>query len=497
MSTLRTIPETPNESALERDLGRLKRMRKDFRPVLRLALNQATEYLSRLDGQPVAATLSLQQLRARLCKPWNGKGMEASEVIAELARDTAGGLNNSMNARFYAWVIGGSLPSALAADWLTSAWDQNAGMYAVSPAAAIVEEAVGSWLGDLFALPRQTSFALVTGCQMAHVTCLAAARSWLLNRQGWEVERQGMAGAPAVTFLCGSRHATIDRTLRLLGFGDASLRTLTANQSGTLDADALESALKQIDGCPALVLLQAGDVNTGAFDDFEALIPIARRYGAWVHVDGAFGMWAAASPRYRHLIKGMEGAHSWATDAHKWLNVPYDCGFAFVAEPEAHRRSMSYTASYLSHQSEARDPLDWNPEFSRRARGFAAYAAMRELGRDGIRELVERTCDCAHQIVEGLSGLENVEVLARPIINQGLVAFLDPAGTRSDEWNDRMIRAIAEEGTSFFSGTTWNGRRAMRISVSNWQTSSDDVRRTLSGVRRASKQLRKAGVLMT
>ena len=350
---------------------------------------------------------------------------------------------------------------------------------------------------ELFALPQQTSFALVTGCQMAHTTCLAAARSWLLKKQDWDVERQGMARSPAVTALCGVRHATIDRTLRLLGFGDESLRTLSTNQSGTLEASALESALKQIDGRPALVLLQAGDVNTGAFDDFEALIPMARRYGAWVHVDGAFGMWMAASPRYQHLIKGMESAHSWATDGHKWLNVPYDCGFAFVAETEAHRASMSYRASYLSHQGEARDSLDWNPEFSRRARGFASYAAMRELGREGIRELVERNCDCAKQILEGLSQLENVEVLARPIINQGLVAFLDPSGKPSDEWNDRMIRAIAEEGTSFFSGTTWNGRRAMRISVSNWQTSSDDVRRTLKGVERAMKQLREAETLAT
>jgi glutamate/tyrosine decarboxylase-like PLP-dependent enzyme len=460
-------------------------MRKDFKPVLELTLQQALEYLKYVDDRPVGATASVTELRARICKEWNSEATDASQVINELVRDIAGGLNNSVNARFYAWVIGGSLPSALAAEWLTSTWDQNAGMYAVSPAAAIVEEAVGAWLKDLFGLPPHTSFALVTGCQMAHTTCLAAARSWVLKQHGWDVEKQGLAGSPPVRVLCGVRHATIDRTLRLLGFGDASLRTLSTNPSGALEPTALEKAFRESADSPALVLLQAGDVNTGGFDDFDALIPIARRYGAWTHVDGAFGLWAAASPRYESLLRGIEKAHSWATDGHKWLNVPYDCGYAFVAEPEAHRASMSYQASYLSHQSEARDPLDWNPEFSRRARGFASYAALRELGRNGIRELVERNCDCAQQIVEGLSRLENVEVLCQPVINQGLVAFLDPSGKPSDEWNDRMIAQIASEGTSFFSGTTWNGRRAMRISVSNWQTSPQDVRRTLAGVQRA------------
>jgi glutamate/tyrosine decarboxylase-like PLP-dependent enzyme len=304
------------------------------------------------------------------------------------------------------------------------------------------------------------------------------------------VERHGLAGSPAITVLTGARHASIDRTLRLLGFGDVSLRTLNTDHSGALEPIALEQALTALAGSPALVLLQAGDINTGGFDDFDALVPIARRYGAWTHVDGAFGMWAAASPRYQHLLRGMQTAHSWATDGHKWLNVPYDCGFAFVAEPEAHHASMSYHASYLSHQSEARDPLDWNPEFSRRARGFASYAALRELGRTGVREMVERDCDCAKQLVDELSQLDGVEVLFRPVINQGLVAFLDPDGKPSNQWNDRMIAAIAKEGTSFFSGTTWNERRAMRISVCNWQTSSEDVNRTLAGVQRAMQAAR-------
>ncbi len=357
-------------------------------------------------------------------------------------------------------------------------------MYAVSPAGAIVEEAVGAWLKDLFDLPRQASFALVTGCQAAHTTCLAAARSSLLMQRGWDVQRQGLIGAQPIRAYCGVRHITIDRSLRLLGLGDNSITTLGTSPSGALEPTELETALRSAGNTPSIVLLQAGDVNTGGFDNFDALIPIARKYGAWVHIDGSFGMWAVASPRYKHLLSGVEKADSWATDGHKWLNVPYDCGYAFVARPDAHRASMSCHADYLSHQDdEARDPLDWNPEFSRRARGFASYAALRELGRTGIQELIERTCDCAKAIVEGLAQLENVEVLFQPVINQGLVAFLDPAGKPSDEWNDRIIAEIANEGTSFFSGTTWNGRRAMRISVSNWQTSSEDVRLTLKAVR--------------
>jgi glutamate/tyrosine decarboxylase-like PLP-dependent enzyme len=467
-------------------------MRKDFSPALQAALEQALDYLQHVDTNPVGPTATLEELRARIHKDWNEQGLPGEQVVNELAHDIAGGLNNSVSARFYAWVIGGSLPSALAADWLTSTWDQNAGMYAVSPASAIVEEAVGAWLIDVFRLPQHTSFALVTGCQMAHTTCLAAARNWVLHKHGWDVERQGMAGSPAVTIFCGVRHATIDRAVRLLGFGDASLRTLDTNEQDQLRPAALENALRNHGGKPAIVLLQAGDVNTGGFDDFEALIPIARKYGAWTHVDGAFGMWAAASARYDQLTRGMETAHSWACDGHKWLNVPYDSGYAFVAERDAHRASMTAQATYLTHQNEARDPLDWNPEFSRRGRGFASYAAMRELGREGVREMVERNCDGATAIVNGLAKLPGVDVLARPIINQGVVAFRDAAGAVSDEWNDRVIAAIAEEGTSFFSGTTFKGRRAMRISVSNWQTDASDVRRTLEGVARAMQSLASA-----
>ena len=464
-------------------------MRKDFDTVLRSTLQHALEYLHQVDAKPVGPTTSLAELRNRMARTWDSEPRDSRQVIDELVQDIEGGLNNSASARFYAWVIGGSIPSALAADWLTSTWDQNAGMYSVSPAAAVAEEVVGAWLKDLFRLPPATSFALTTGCQVANTTCLAAARSWLLKKRGWDVERLGMPGSPAITVFCGERHATIDRALRLLGMGDASLKALATDPQGRLDSSALDTALSELNGGPAIVLLQAGDINTGTFDNFEELIPIARAHDAWTHVDGAFGMWVVASPHFEHLVRGIEDAHSWATDGHKWLNVPYDCGYAFVAEPAAHRDSMSFHASYLNHQDQARDPVDWNPELSRRARGFPSYAALRELGRDGVREIVERDCECAAGIVRGLSQFEEVEVLARPIINQGLVAFLGPDGKADDKWNDRVITEIAKEGTSFFSGTTWHGRRAMRISVTNWQTSGDDVERTLAGVQRA---LRKA-----
>ncbi len=465
-------------------------MRKDFNPALKTAMQHALHYLENVDERSVGPTASLETLRQRLCKDWNDDPMAAESVINDLAKDIEGGLNNSVSARFFAWVMGGSLPSALAADWLTSTWDQNAGLYSVSPASAIIEEAAGPWLKDLFRLPPSSSFALVTGCQMAHTTCLAAARTWLLKQQGWDVERQGMSGAPRIRVFCGARHATIDRALHLLGFGDESLTSLPVDARGALDPGALESALHKLDDQPAIVLLQAGDVNTGSFDNFEALIPIARRYGAWTHVDGAFGMWAAASPRFEHLARGLERAHSWATDGHKWLNVPYDCGYAFVAEGEAHRASMSSQASYLTQEGLARDPMDWNPEFSRRARGFATYAALRELGRSGVRELVERCCDCAAQLVAGLGELEGVKVLRSPIINQGLVTFPDPSGALSNEWTDKVIAEIAADGTAFFSGTTLNGQRAMRISVCNWQTSGEDVTKTIAGVERVLTRMR-------
>jgi glutamate/tyrosine decarboxylase-like PLP-dependent enzyme len=458
----------------------------DFRRALALASEQAISHLEHLDESSVAATVDVATLKARINKPLSQSGVPPQRVIEELVRDVEGGLLGSAGARFFGWVIGGVLPAAIAADWLTSAWQQNAALYACSPAAAVVEETVGAWLKDILGLPQQASFALVTGCQMAHVTCLAAARHALLAKHGWDVESQGLYGAPPIRILSSSeRHASFERAVRLLGFGTAHIKLLAVDDECRLKADALEAELRKQDG-PTLVLLQAGDINIGAYDSFETLIPIAKRYGAWVHVDGAFGLWAAASARLRYLVKGIEAADSWATDGHKWLNVPFDSGFAFVGDAGAHRDSLSVRAAYLTHAADARDQMDWNPEWSRRARAFPAYAALRQLGRGGIADLIDRCCRHAAAIAAGIGELPGAEVLWKPVINQGLVRFLDNSSGATEEDHDRrtdeVIAKILQSGEAFFGGTTWRGRRAMRISVCNWQTSDEDVARVVSAV---------------
>ena len=460
-----------------------------FQGPLSAALHHAIQYLSSVSALPVAATADLDTLRANLGLPLDDAGLDATKVIDEMVRGVEGGIIGSSGPRFFGWVIGGSLPAALAADWLTSAWDQNAGMYACAPAAAVVEEVAGGWLKDLLGLPATASFGLVTGCQMAHVTCLLAARHALLARRHWDVEMEGLAGSPPIRILTSTEaHGTIVRAVRMLGLGQKHIVDLGADAEGRLREDALIAALESSPSAPTIVVLQAGDLNMGAFDNFAKLIPIAKKFGAWVHVDGAFGLWCATSSRFRHLLKGADGADSWATDGHKWLNVPYDSGYAFVADREAHRASLSHRASYLTHAEDARDQIDWNPEWSRRGRGFATYAAIRQLGRRGVAELIERSCDCAHALVMGIGALDGVEVVWEPQINQGMVRFVDPregaSVTDSDTFTDRIMEEILASGEAFFTGTTWRGRRAMRVSVCNWQTSRTDVDRVIGSVAR-------------
>jgi glutamate/tyrosine decarboxylase-like PLP-dependent enzyme len=460
-----------------------------FKGPLQLAASQALSYLSTLDERSVGATADAAILRTRIAKPLSRRGLAAEQVIGELAAAVDGGLHGVASGRFFAWVIGGSLPAALAVDWLTSAWDQNAHNFGTGPAAAITEEVVGGWLKEIFGLPRQSSFALVTGCQMAHFTCLAAARHALLAKRGWNVEANGMSGAPAIRVLSSDQaHGSIARATGMLGIGTSNIAKLSSDSNGRLEPAALESALAAEPNAPTVVVLQAGDLNIGAFDLFEILIPMAKRYGAWVHIDGAFGLWVAASPSYRHLLAGVAAADSWATDGHKWLNVPYDCGYALVADPEAHGGSMSHRASYISYSSEARDQADWNPEWSRRARGFPSYAAIRQLGLDGISDMVERCCKRARSLVTEIARLPGAELVWEPQINQGLVRFLalEQGATQQDHdrRTDAMIARINAAGEAFFSGTTWRGRRAMRVSVCNWQTTTEDVTRTVSNIAR-------------
>ena len=447
----------------------------------------AKQFLEQLETGPAGVTLDRQDLLNRWSQELPDNGIPAEQVIDELHQAALPGLMLNQSGRFFSWVIGGSHPASLAADWLTSAWDQNAGMYTVAPSAAIAEEIAGSWLKQLLHLPDHASFAFVTGCQMAHFTCLAAARNHLFHEAGWDIEAKGFYGAPRIRLLCSDqKHATVNRALRMLGFGSDNIISISTDTLGRMSVPDFEKELRKDKETPAIVFLQAGDVNTGICDDFNEIIPLAHAVNAWVHIDGAFGLWASASPNYRHLNEGVEKADSWATDGHKWLNVPYDCGYAFTAHPEAHRRSMGQQASYLTHDLQARDEMDWNPEFSRRARGFPTYAVIRELGSSGIADLIDRTCAYAASIISQVGEMDHVEVVAKPIINQGLLRFRSPSSDSEkdhDDFTESVIKAINETGEAFFQPTTFKGKRCMRVSVSGWRTNDKDVSRTVEAIR--------------
>lgn len=398
-------------------------------------------------------------------------------------------MHGSAGGRFYAWVIGGGPEPALAADWLVSTWDQNAYVYNSSPASAVIEETAGEWVKELLDLPRDASFAFISGCQMAHMTGLAAARSALLRRCGWNVEEDGLDGAPRLRILASDQaHISIERALRYRGIGRKAIEFLHTDSGGRVPLNALETATRSSTQ-PTILALNAADLNVGGCDCFSELVPVAKAGGAWVHVDGAFGLFARSSRKYRHLLDGVELADSWSADGHKWLNVPFDCGIAIVRDREAHRAAMTSSASYVASSWIARDQADWNPEYSRRARGVPVYAALRELGRYGVEALVDRCCHHCASIVDGISRLPGVEVLAWPILNQGLLRFTKPEASdlENDTFTDDVIRRINATGEAFFSGTTWRHRRAMLVSVVNWRTTTRDVQRAVAA---ASEVLR-------
>ena len=450
--------------------------------VLEVAVAHATGYLDSLSTRPIAAKASIEELRSRLSRPVPETSIDPKDVIDELVRDTEGGLVGSASGRFFGWVIGGTLPVALAADWLTSAWDQNGASNLTAPAEAVVEEVCGTWMKHLLGIPQTASFAFVTGCQMAHTTALAAARHQLMKERGCDVERHGLSGAPRLTILTTqSRHESILRSARLLGLGTDAIEYVGSDSAGRISIEELRKALDRSRPGPTVVWLQAGDLNTGQFDPFEDACETAHEAGAWVHVDGAFGLWVATSSKYRHLLAGAEKADSWATDGHKWLNLPFDSGQVFVAHPAAHRAAFAQDASYSIPNHELRNQKDWNPEWSRRGRGFVAYAAIRALGRAGIAEIVERCCTHTRRLVAGIAQLPGAEIVAEPIINQALVRFLGADGNH-DAATDDVIRSIQSDGVSWFGGATWNGMRVMRVSVCNWLTSSDDIERTLASI---------------
>jgi len=451
-------------------------------PELKRAAELAAAYIESFDQQKVSAETDPQTLRAKLQKELTADGLPPLQVIDELAADARDGLLNSGSGRFFGWVIGGGIPVSIAADWLTSAWDQNAAAYACSPAAAIIEDVAAGWLKDILGLPPQASYAFVTGCQMAHVTALAAARHKVLADKGWSAEIQGLAGSPPIRVLVGEHHETLLRALRHLGIGTNAVVQVEKQDNGTIDVSALKTELGKNPQMPTIVALAAGDLNRGAFDPIDEVCDLAHAYKAWVHIDGAFGLWVAASPRYRHLVKGIEKADSWALDAHKWLNVPYDSGMAFVADAEAHRLAMTIPAPYKVEVADVRDQLEWGPEWSRRARGIPIYAALRTLGRDGVARMIENCCDLTREFVSKLGELPGVEVLTQPVINQGLVRFLDAQGDH-DRRTAEVITRINASGEAWFGPTVWHGMRVMRISLSNFRTTAQDIERAVAAIR--------------
>ena len=452
----------------------------DVRALLERTASIAADYLESLGDRRVFPDVTPEELRAALGGPLPEQPIDPQTVVTDLVEAAEPGVLATGTGRYFGFVIGGALPAALAADWLTSAWDQNAGLYVGGPSASIVEQITREWILDLLGLPGEGSIGFVTGTQMAHATGLAAARFHVLDAVGWDVERHGLQGAPPVRVLAGAkRHVTIDRALRLLGLGSPIV--VEADEEGRMRADALSRAL--VDGSgPTIVCAQAGEVNTGAFDPLAEIADACRDAHAWLHVDGAFGIWAAVSPRLRHLVAGLELADSWTTDAHKWLNVPYDSGIVLCAHPESHRRAMTVQAAYLIQdegQRRVRDQVDWVPEFSRRARGFAVYAALRSLGRTGVVELVERCCEQARRFAEQIVAVRGVQVLNEVVLNQVLFSFED------DERTDEALADVQAAGDVWLSGTTWNGRKAIRVSVSNWQTGDEETDLVVEAFRRA------------
>jgi glutamate/tyrosine decarboxylase-like PLP-dependent enzyme len=426
-------------------------------------------------------------LLSALQTPLTQRGEDGGAVIDLLAAQGERGAIASGSPRYFGFVIGGTYPVALAADWLTSAWDQNAGIYATSPLSSMVEEVAGRWLLDLLDLPRESEVGFVTGCQMASFTCLAAARHCVLRRVGWDVEADGLCGAPRINVVTSTEsHITIDVALRYLGLGTRAMHRVDTDAQGRMRPDRLRQVLAMLDG-PTIICAQSGNVNTGAFDAMREIGEIANAQGAWLHVDGAFGLWARASRAHAPLADGVELADSWATDAHKWLNVPYDCGVAIVRHVDDHRAAMTSAAAYLIQTGGVeRDAVDWVPEFSRRARGVPVYATLRTLGREGVEDLVDQCCACARKIAELLASQAGVEILNDVVLNQVLVRF-----NNDDVLTRAVVTGVQDDGTCWLSGTTWNGKAAMRISVSNWATSEEDVAHSAAAITRVFRALQK------
>lgn len=449
--------------------------------LLDLAHRHAVDFLSALPERHVGARASRTELLAALDTPLSDGGEDPKAVLEALAAQADRGTIAVAGPRYFGFVIGGALPVTVAADWMVSAWDQNPGLFATSPLISVAEEITSDWILDLLGLPPTGSVGFVTGCQMANFTCLAAARNRVLRGVDWNVEENGLIGAPRVNIVVSAEsHVTIHTSLRMLGFGTHSMIAVPTDEQGRMIADELARVVENLAG-PTIICAQAGNVNSGAVDPLRRIAEIAREREAWLHIDGAFGLWAAASADRKHLVDGVELADSWATDAHKWLNVPYDSGLAITRHSSAHRSAMSVRAEYLELTAGAeRDPFEYTPEFSRRARGIPVYAALRTLGRRGVEAMIDRGCARARQFAELLSRDPRVKVLNDVVLNQVLVRFGDDDATTRE-----VVARVQRDGTCWLGGTTWHDVAAMRISVSSWATSEEDVERSVEAILRA------------
>ncbi len=447
-----------------------------YRKSLERAAALASAWLESMTTRPVAFSASADQLQFGGALP-DGP-TDAADVIDELAAFAEPGLMAMPSGRFFGWVIGGTLPAALGADWLVSAWDQNAAMRYATPATAAAEETAGNWLLELLGLPEGSDVGFTTGATMASFAGLAAGRGHVLSEKGWDMNSDGLSGAPRITVLAGTeRHTAVDLALRYLGLGLPTL--VGADEQGRIIPSELKKALENVSG-PVIVCLQAGNLHSGAFDPMRESIQIAHEHGAWVHVDGAFGLWAAVSPQFAELVAGIAAADSWATDAHKTLNVPYDCGVVIVKRPETLRAAFGTQTAYLIRDGAGPgDPFEKVPEFSRRARGVPVWAALKSLGRSGTVALVERLAAHARTLATGLAELPGVEILNDVVFTQVSLSF------GSDERTKEVTRHLIEDGFVWMSGSHWRGRDILRISVSNWSTDDADIADAIQAVRRA------------
>jgi glutamate/tyrosine decarboxylase-like PLP-dependent enzyme len=447
--------------------------------LLQRAADHAITYLDTIADRHVGAIATGDQLRQQLAVPLPDAGHADEIVIDALAMAGTLGTVATQGRRYFGFVVGGSVPAATAADWLVSAWDQNAGVYVLSPVVSVVEDVTAGWLKELAGIPAAWSTGFVTGCQAANFTALATARHHVLNQAGWDVEANGLYGAPWVHVVCSEEsHYTIFNALKLLGFGAERVTRVAADSQGRMRADALAQTLEALTG-PTIVCAQAGNVNTGAFDPIDEIASLTSAHGAWLHVDGAFGLWAVASSTRAHLVNGISRADSIASDAHKWINVPYDSGLVFTAHPASHRRAMTLSAAYIIESAKERDPHEFVPEESRRGRAVPIYAALRTMGRQGFGALIDRCCTLATHLATRLRADDRLEILNEVVLNQVLIRV---RGTDADTRTKQMVERLQQDGTCWASGTTWHGMAALRLSVSNYATTEQDIDRTADAI---------------